>query len=168
MDPCSILSSAECQPHGFFTALIDFYNSHTPECHIGVATLVGAVIGFERELRGKSAGIRTYAIIAMGSCLFTILSCLAPGTHDSARIAAQIVSGIGFVGAGVIWHKDGGIVEGLTTAASMWGVSAIGMAIGYGFVSIALTSAATVLIIMELFGIAVKTAKRIFKIKPEK
>jgi putative Mg2+ transporter-C (MgtC) family protein len=168
MDPCNIMSSISCDNLGFWGYFLQFFTKYEGECRIFLSTLVGAVIGFERELRGKSAGIRTYAIIAMGSCLFTILSCLAPGTHDTTRIAAQIVSGIGFVGAGVIWHKDGGIVEGLTTAASMWGVSAIGMAIGYGLVSIALTSAITVLIIMELFGLAVKAAKKIFRFKPEK
>lgn len=167
MNPCEIMSSVQCR-QGFVSTLYDFYNTHTWQCQIGVATLIGAIIGFERELRGKAAGIRTYALVAMGSCLFTILSIFAAGVHDTTRIAAQIVSGIGFLGAGVIWHKDSGIVEGLTTAASLWGVAAIGMAIGYGFVSIALTSAITVLIIMELFGWAVKTAKKIIKIVPEK
>lgn len=148
--------------------LSKFYYAYQWECNIGLATLVGAVIGFEREIRGKAAGIRTYAIVAMASCLFTILSKLADGTHDTTRIAAQIVSGIGFIGAGVIWHKEGGMVEGLTTAASLWGVAAIGMAIGYGFVSLSLTSAITVLIIMEVFGIAVRGAKKMFNIKVER
>lgn len=168
MDPCSIMSSADCVSPTFWEHLVGIYKTNQLEVRILLSTLVGAVIGFERELRGKAAGIRTYAIVAMGSCLFTLLSCFADGTHDTTRIAAQIVSGIGFLGAGVIWHKDGGIVEGLTTAASLWGVAAIGMAIGYGFIGIALTSAFMVLIIMELFGVAVKTAKKIFNVKPER
>lgn len=148
--------------------LINFYYSYTWQCDIGIATFLGAIIGFERELRGKDAGIRTYAIIAMAACLFTILSRAVGGEHDPARIAAQIVSGMGFLGAGVIWHhKDGG-TEGLTTAASMWGVGAIGMAIGFGYMSLALTSAFTVLIIMELFGVVVKGLQKTLKIKMEK
>jgi len=168
MDPCSIMSNVDCIPPTFWQHLIKFYYVYEWETRILLSTLVGAVIGFERELRGKAAGIRTYAIVAMGSCLFTILSCFAPGTHDTTRIAAQVVSGIGFLGVGVIWHKDGGMIEGLTTAASLWGVAAIGMGIGYGAISIALTSAFMVLIIMELFGLAVKTAKKVFNVKPEK
>lgn len=165
------MSSASCNPVGVWEQLVYFFSSHEWECRIFFATIVGAAIGFERELRGKSAGIRTYAIVAMGSCLFTILSAISDGisaTHDTTRIAAQIVSGIGFLGAGVIWHKEGGIVEGLTTAASLWGVAAIGMAIGYGYIGIALTSAVMVLIIMELFGLAVKAANKLFKLKAER
>lgn len=154
--------------HSILHFILKFYELYEWQCHIFLATFIGAIIGFERELRGKSAGIRTYAIVAMASCLFTILSKAIGGEHDPARIAAQIVTGIGFIGAGVIWHKDGGIVEGLTTAAALWGVSAIGMAIGFGYISIALTSTITVLIIMELFGVAVRAAKKILKIKAEK
>lgn len=167
MDPCNIMSSVNCVAPGFWSRVAQFCQEYDWEFRIFLSTLVGAVIGFERELRGKSAGIRTFAIVAMGSCLFTIISCFADGTHDSTRIAAQIVSGISFLGAGVIWHRDGGMIEGLTTAASLWGASAIGMAIGYGFISIALTSAVMVLIIMELFGWAVKAAKKIFRRKIE-
>jgi len=167
MDTCEIISSAQCQ-HGFIPFIINFYNVHLWQCQIVLATLVGAVIGFEREIRGKDAGIRTYAIVAMASCLFTILSKDVGGPGDAARIAANIVTGIGFLGAGVIWHhKDGG-TEGLTTAASMWGVGAIGMAIGFGYISLALTSAFTVLIIMELFGLSVKGFRKMFKFKMEK
>lgn len=148
--------------------ILNFYLAHPYECRIVLSTFVGAVIGFERELRGKSAGIRTYAIVAMAACLFTILSQAIGGNSDPTRIAAQIVSGIGFIGAGVIWHNRDGGTEGLTTAASLWGVAAIGMGIGFGFVSIALTSAITVLIIMESFGWAVKAAKKILRIKLDK
>ncbi len=148
--------------------LLNFYFLHSYEVRILLSTIVGAAIGFERELRGKAAGIRTYAVVAMASCLFTILSQLIGGANDPARIAAQIVSGIGFIGAGVIWHNRDGGTEGLTTAASLWGVAAIGMAIGFGFVSIALTSAVTVLMIMESFGLAIKVAKKLFKLNLEK
>lgn len=164
---CSIVCDPTCVSPSLWDNIVHLYYVHSWEFRIFLATIIGAVIGFEREFRGKAAGIRTYAIVAMGACLFTILSQAAGGAHDTTRIAAQIVSGIGFLGAGVIWHKDGG-VEGLTTAASLWGVAAIGMAIGYGFISISLTSAFMVLIIMEMFGWAVKTIKKIIKTKMEK
>ena len=123
------------------------YNNYQAECHIALATLVGAVIGFERELRGKAAGIRTYAIVAMASCLFAIVSLTAGGTHDSTRIAAQIVSGIGFLGAGTIMRDRAG-VKGLTTAASLWVVSAVGLAVGCGFYSAAIFSTVLTLVVL--------------------
>jgi putative Mg2+ transporter-C (MgtC) family protein len=102
-----------------------------------VAALLGASIGFEREVHGHSAGMRTHMLVAVGSALFTVLSIhgfqtvspLAP--VDPSRVAAQIVAGIGFLGAGAIL-KDGLSVRGLTTAASMWATAAIGLASGTG------------------------------------
>ena len=97
-----------------------------------VALLLGGIVGLEREWHGRSAGLRTNMIVAMGACLFTILSLTgfpSTGTADPARVAAQIVSGIGFLGAGLILqHKNH--VRGLTTAATVWLVAAIGMAVG--------------------------------------
>lgn len=89
---------------------------------IVLATLCGCAIGYERTSRNKSAGIRTHAIIALGSSMFMIISKYAffdVSTADGARVAAQIVSGIGFLGAGVIFVKDD-LIQGLTTAAGMW------------------------------------------------
>lgn len=95
-----------------------------------LAVLAGGLIGIEREFRDKAAGFRTLIFICTGACLFTILSArLAP--NDSVRIAANIVTGVGFLGAGVIL-RDGGKVIGLTTAAMIWLTSAIGMGIGGG------------------------------------
>lgn len=148
------------------SVVLNFYYSYRLECDIAISTLVGAIIGLEREIRGKAAGIRTYSVIAMASCLFTIISNMVGGPHDPARIAANIVTGVGFIGAGVIWHRESGI-EGLTTAASIWGVAAIGMAIGFGFMSLALTSAFTVLAIMELFGWVMQIIERVFHIKKQ-
>lgn len=94
---------------------------------IELATLCGCVIGYERTSRNKSAGIRTHAIIALGSSMFMIISKYAffdVSTADGARVAAQIVSGIGFLGAGVIFVKDD-LIQGLTTAAGMWTTSGI-------------------------------------------
>jgi putative Mg2+ transporter-C (MgtC) family protein len=147
--------------------IAELYNTYTWESQIALATLMGALIGTERELRGKSAGIRTYSIVAMASCLFTILSVNTSGAHDSTRIIGQIVSGIGFLGAGVIWHKDSGTTEGLTTAASLWAVAAIGAAVGVGFIKIAISSSLIVFAIMETFGIVINFIKKIKGVKSE-
>lgn len=97
-----------------------------------VAAFVGGLIGIEREYRDKSAGFRTMILIAVGSTLFTILSSIMGVQEgESSRIAAAVVTGIGFLGAGVIL-KDGVSVQGLTTAASIWLVSSLGMAAGVG------------------------------------
>jgi putative Mg2+ transporter-C (MgtC) family protein len=93
---------------------------------LALAALLGAFIGLERELRGNPAGIRTLSLVTLGACLFTEVSLLI-GAGD--RIAAQIVTGIGFLGAGVIFREGAG-VKGITTAATVWGAAAIGMAIG--------------------------------------
>jgi putative Mg2+ transporter-C (MgtC) family protein len=103
-----------------------------------MSILLGGCIGLEREIHGKSAGLRTHTLVALGSGLFTILSYALPklagfeGATDPTRIAAQIITGVGFLGAGTIMQARGG-VHGLTTAASIWLVAAIGMAAGGGF-----------------------------------
>lgn len=109
---------------------------------LAVAALLGGAIGLERELDEKSAGLRTHILVSVGSALFTVVSAygfrefLTSGGSairaDPGRIAAQIVTGIGFIGAGVIF-RQGFTVRGLTTAASLWLVAAIGMAAGAGF-----------------------------------
>jgi len=101
-----------------------------------LAAALGALIGAEREIHGHPAGIRTHMLVALGSGLFTVLSIhgfgQGPGAGiDPTRIAAQIVSGIGFLGAGAIL-KDGIVIRGLTTAASLWATAAVGMAAGAG------------------------------------
>ena len=93
------------------------------------ASAIGAIVGLEREFKSKSAGFRTMILICVGSCLFTMLSQTIAGNSDD-RIAAQIVTGIGFIGAGVIF-KEGISISGLTTAALIWVTAAIGMAIGF-------------------------------------
>jgi putative Mg2+ transporter-C (MgtC) family protein len=110
--------------------LATFLNFGVP---ILVAALAGGLIGIEREYRDKSAGFRTMILIAVGSALFTILSMQlgAPRDEESTRIAAAIVTGIGFLGAGVVL-KDNASIRGITTAASIWLVAALGMAAGVG------------------------------------
>jgi len=121
-----------------------------------VAAALGLAVGFEREIHGHPAGLRTHMLVAVGSALFTVMSAYAfgatdPGsTIDPTRIAAQIVSGIGFLGAGAIL-KDGIVIRGLTTAASLWATSAVGMAAGAGEHIIA--GVATAVILVSLWPI---------------
>ncbi|MCB0336251.1 MAG: MgtC/SapB family protein [Bdellovibrionales bacterium] len=106
---------------------------------LALAAGLGALLGLERELAGKDPSLRTFALICAGSCLFTIVSTYAPEGNqyaDPARISAQIVSGIGFLGAGAIFRSRVG-VQGLTTAALMWLAAAIGMAVGMGHAQLA-------------------------------
>jgi putative Mg2+ transporter-C (MgtC) family protein len=119
-----------------------------------VAAILGLAVGFEREIHGHPAGLRTHMLVASGSALFTVLSAygfrnVGGGTElsaiDPTRIAAQIVSGIGFLGAGAIL-KDGIVIRGLTTAASLWATSAVGMAAGAGEYVIAAVATGTILV----------------------
>ena len=103
-----------------------------------IAGLAGFAIGYERETRHKDAGISTHTLVIMGSMLFTFIS-LHVDPESTSRIAAQVVTGIGFLGAGLIL-KEGTTVRNLTTAASLWFAAAIGMALGYGYYFIALVS----------------------------
>jgi len=96
------------------------------------STLLGGAIGWQRLSAGKEAGMRTYALVALGSTLFTILSVQGFETAEPARVAAHILTGIGFIGAGTILHKRDS-VEGLTTAAGLWAAAAVGMAVGLGW-----------------------------------
>jgi putative Mg2+ transporter-C (MgtC) family protein len=114
-----------------------------------VAALAGGLIGIEREYRDKSAGFRTMILIAVGSSLFTLLSqIVGSGDGESTRIAAAIVSGVGFLGAGVIL-KDGATIGGLTTAASIWLVASLGMGSGAG--EYALVGAVTAFVLIVLW-----------------
>ena len=102
-----------------------------------IAGLMGGIIGLERESRAKEAGIRTHFIVALGSALFMIISQYAfNGRFDAARVAAQVVSGIGFLGAGVIIFQKN-VIRGVTTAAGLWVVAAIGLACGAGMYVVA-------------------------------
>jgi putative Mg2+ transporter-C (MgtC) family protein len=121
-----------------------------------VVVLCGA-IGFERETRDQAAGVRTHVLVGMGAAIFTLISAYGfadvsrPGTPiDPTRVAAQVVTGVGFLGAGAIIHQ-GLAVRGLTTAAAVWISAAIGMAAGIGFYSLALVGSALVLIALLLF-----------------
>ena len=103
---------------------------------LGVAVLCGMLIGLERESRKKPAGVSTHCFVIAGAALFTFLSA-AIDPASPARIAAQVISGVGFLGAGMILKSDAGTVTNLTTAAAVWFAAAIGMAIGFGWYVIA-------------------------------
>lgn len=116
-----------------------------------MALVCGAIIGFERQLRGKPAGIRTCILICLGTCVFTGLSAVCPGNAiDPTRVLGQIVTGVGFLGAGVIIAKEGA-VTGVTTAAIIWTLAGIGATIGVGRLSSALM--VTIVIVMVLLGV---------------
>ena len=128
---------------------------------IFVAALLGGAIGLEREYRSKEAGFRTHFLVALGSALFMVVSAYGfeeavalPGHRlDVSRVAAQVVSGIGFIGAGtIIFRKSENIVSGLTTAAGVWVVAAIGLACGGGMYKVAIASTFLVLIGLEAFN----------------
>lgn len=113
---------------------------------LAMAALLGGIIGLERELRGYPAGIRTYALVTLGAALFTDVSQLLGGDD---RVAAGIVTGIGFLGAGVML-REGGTVRGITTAATIWSVAAIGVAIGLELYLLALVATPLVFVILEM------------------
>ena len=114
-----------------------------------VAILCGIIIGAERESRNKAAGLRTIMLIAVGSCIYTLSSILL-GT-DPSRVAAQVVTGVGFLGAGAIIRTRGHIV-GLTTGATIWTVAAIGVMVGAGFAAAGLVLTVFVLVMMLVVG----------------
>ena len=117
-----------------------------------LAVAIGGLIGAERELRRKSAGFRTNILIALGSAVFTICSLtLGNGAGDPSRIAAQIVTGIGFLGAGTILRNRDG-VHGLTTAATVWVNAALGVAAGGGQYRLAVIGGAIVLAVLLVLG----------------
>lgn len=113
-----------------------------------LAMLLGGVIGWQREHTGHEAGIRTFSSVCLGSCLFGIISYTVGPHGDPGRIAAQVVSGMGFMGIGVI-IRDGASVKGLTTAATLWSTSAIGLAVAYNLYVLAML--ATLLMFLSLY-----------------
>lgn len=119
-----------------------------------LAAVLGALVGLERELHEHPAGMRTHLLVSVGAASFTILSIDAFGAPgaDPGRIAAQIVSGIGFLGAGAIL-KEGATIRGLTTAASLWAVASVGMAAGAGAWAVAVTVAVLVVVSLWPLGL---------------
>lgn len=136
---------------------------------LGIALILGFILGLERELTNKYAGLRTHILVCLGACVFTILSIYgfptfadgdnvitenATGVRDTARVAAQILTGIGFIGAGTVL-RNGPMIFGLTTAATLWISAAIGMSCGAGMYDIA--------VFTTIFSVVVLTLIRIFE-----
>jgi putative Mg2+ transporter-C (MgtC) family protein len=131
--------------------------------------ILGAIIGFERELHRQPAGFRTHSLVALGAALFTIVSAygFSGPMVDPTRIAAQIVSGIGFIGAGTILQHRGSI-RGLTTAASLWSVAAIGTAAGAGLIVMAAVGTILILVVLAVLDRIEAFATRRLNLPPEK
>jgi putative Mg2+ transporter-C (MgtC) family protein len=125
---------------------INIYIEETAQ--VSISFMIGAILGIEREFRSKPAGFRTMILICVGSCLYTIVSQELGGAASTDRVASNIVTGIGFIGAGVIF-KEGISVNGLTTAALIWVTAALGMAVGYKNYPIAIV--VTIIVVVVLF-----------------
>jgi len=116
-----------------------------------MAAVLGAAIGFQRERAHKQAGLRTLILISLGAALFTVASIYGFGPMaDASRVAAGVVVGVGFLGAGVILHREGEMVAGLTTAATVWVAAGIGLACGAGMYIISAVVTAIVVVILLL------------------
>lgn len=129
--------------------MIDLEQQIVGIAQLALASMLGLLVGLTRERLHKSAGIRTHMLACMGTCLFTIISAIAFPGGDPARIAAGVVTGIGFLGAGVIFRDSNGVRD-LTTAASIWTVAAIGMAVGAHLWLIATAATVMVWVILEV------------------
>jgi putative Mg2+ transporter-C (MgtC) family protein len=132
---------------------------------LGISAFFGLIIGIERELKNKPVGLKTSLVISISSCLLTIVSIESAEQFstvsgqtvmDPMRLAAQIVSGIGFLGAGVILRRSNDVISGLTTAAMIWGASGLGIAAGAGFYKEAAAGALLILISVELIPLVMK------------
>ena len=133
-----------------------------------VGLVLGAIVGFEREFHQQPAGFRTHSLVALGAALFTVVGAYGfEGVGaDPTRVAAQIVTGIGFLGAGVILQYRGQI-RGLTTAASLWSVAAIGTAAGAGLLVMATIGTVLILIILSLLDRVESLARRHLDMPPD-
>lgn len=116
---------------------------------VAAGTGLAAVLGLEREATGKPAGLRTHAMVGLGAAVFTVLSVEGFEGADTSRVAAQIVSGVGFLGAGAIF-RSGPLVKGLTTAAGLWAAAALGMAAGSGQIAWAAVATGMAVIVLLL------------------
>lgn len=140
---------------------------------IALSIGIGLVIGIEREYKNRPAGMRTHVLVCMGACTVSLMECMfadamhassdgVQATYNFGRLAAQVITGVGFLGAGTIFVTNKKI-EGLTTAASLWNVACLGIAVGYGYYFIALVGGALVLVVLLMMQriVRVNAAKKI-------
>ncbi len=113
--------------------LLTDFNNISVSVRLLLALLMGGFIGMERGRHGRAAGMRTHVLVCVGACMTALVGLFMSDTSDATRIAAQVISGIGFLGAGTIMIRNQSIVTGLTTAAGVWCTATIGIALGYGF-----------------------------------
>jgi putative Mg2+ transporter-C (MgtC) family protein len=131
---------------------------------LGIALFLGLLIGIDRQLKNKPLGVKTSMVISVASCLITIVSIESVGkyslpghtTMDPMRLAAQIVSGVGFLGAGVILRRSNDVISGLTTASMVWAASALGIAIGAGFYAEAFAAMILIILAINVFPYFIK------------
>ena len=138
--------------------MLNFTNfdiSLEPFVYLVAALILGSILGIERTLAHKTAGVRTYSLVSMGSCLFILIARYVIPTvesfnYDPMRMAAGVVMGVGFLCGGVIIFKDSSLV-GLTTAAGLWVAAGIGIAVGYGLLGLAVLATVSTLLVFTLF-----------------
>ena len=132
---------------------MDLYVQLDLSLRLIIAVMLSAVVGYDRERHDHPAGLRTHILVGLGSALFTVLSMYAFGSGDHGRVAAQIVTGIGFLGAGaIIQGRSGRSIHGMTTAAGIWAVAAIGMACGTGSYLVAAVAALLTWFVLAVLG----------------
>lgn len=125
---------------------MDWNNEALMALRVVIAAILGGAVGWEREWHGREAGIRTFSAVAVGSCVFALIATHISGGNNPHVVAAGVVTGIGFLGAGTI-NKVGGKIEGLTTAGALWSAASVGLSVGYGMYLLAL------LVTAILFGL---------------
>lgn len=135
---------------------------------LAVAMALGGVVGMERTIAGKTAGMRTYALVSMGSALFVLISQVVmltlanPLSLDPLRIASQVIVGIGFIGAGLVFHHDHSMkTSGLTSAAGLWVSAGIGMAAGFGLYNLAIIASILTLVVFTVLWYVERSFKKI-------
>lgn len=139
-----------------FIEYMSEFNTVTVLIRLIIAAIVGGIIGTERGRHGRAAGLRTHILICLGAAITSLTSLYLSETlgysSDIARLSAQVISGIGFLGAGTIMIRNSSVITGLTTAAGMWATAAIGVAVGYGFYAVAIFAALICILSFTLLG----------------
>jgi len=137
-----------------FSDIADIHDATVIVLRLTLAVVLGAAIGYERELRGKDAGLRTHMLVSLGAAIFVLVPVTSDmETADVSRVMQGVIAGIGFLGAGAILKQEKGLeVKGLTTAASIWVAAAVGISAGYGREATAVASTLVALFVLAVIG----------------